>query len=264
MIQFCQVSETIRIRTFLGAIIGDMKFFIIPHLRKSPGKIVLHFGSNDAPHALPEEMFNAIKDLKSFIKKCAPESKIIISTPVLRVHKANANGINRRYIDLLNEPEVDCIFNDKIAESNVDQYGLHVNESKSVILAKNLISGIRNFWKKWDSQEKILVYNLNGRYTLINSSKPEYSSKYLKSDSNITDVSTHAEHHLRNFRIKYPNNVIIIHLNVNSIRNKFELLSFLIGGKVDILLINETKIGSIFPTFPLWVVILIYIVGSEW
>ena len=38
------------------------------------------------------------------------------------------------------------------------------------------------------------------------------------------------------------------HLNINSIRNKFELLSYLIGGKVDILLISETKIDSTFPT----------------
>ena len=90
-------------------------------------------------------MFNAIEDLKSFIQKYAPESKIIISTPVLRVDKANANDINRRYIDLLKEAKVDCIFNDNIAESNIDQYGLHINESGSVILAKNLISGIRNF-----------------------------------------------------------------------------------------------------------------------
>ena len=29
---------------------------------------------------------------------------------------------------------------------------------------------------------------------------------------------------LRTFRIKYPSNLIIGHLNINSIRNKFELL----------------------------------------
>ena len=62
------------------------------------------------------------------------------------------------------------------------------------------------------------------------------------------------EHHidaitdLRTFRIKYPSNVIIDHLNINSIRKKFELLSFLIGGKVGILLIIETKIDGTFPT----------------
>ena len=73
------------------------------------------------------------------------ESKIVISTPVLRVDKASANNTNKRYIDLLKEAKVDCIFSDNIAESNIDQYGLHINESGSVILAKNLISGIRNF-----------------------------------------------------------------------------------------------------------------------
>ena len=62
------------------------------------------------------------------------------------------------------------------------------------------------------------------------------------------------EHHrdtiidLRTFCIKYPSNVIIGHLNINSIRNKFELLSFLIDGKVDIFLISETKIDGTFPT----------------
>ena len=81
--------------------------------------------------------------------------------------------------------------------------------------------------------------------------------KSLKSDSNIMDVFTHVEHHrdtardLRTIRIKYPSN-IIGHLNINSITNKFEskfeLLSFLIGGIVDIILISETKIDGTFPT----------------
>ena len=137
--------KTIKVRTFPGATIGDIKFFVIPHLRKNPDKIVLHVGTNDAPHATPKEMFSAIIDLKSFIQKYASESKIMISTPVLRVDKANASDINKRYIELLKEAKLDCIFNDNIAESNIDQYGLHINESGSVILAKNLISGMRNF-----------------------------------------------------------------------------------------------------------------------
>ena len=64
---------------------------------------------------------------------------------MLRVDKASANDFNKRYIDLLKEAKVDCIFSDNIAESNIDQCGLHINESGFVILAKNLISGIRYF-----------------------------------------------------------------------------------------------------------------------
>ena len=36
------------------------------------------------------------------------------------------------------------------------------------------------------------------------------------------------------------------HLNINSIRNKFELLSSLIGGKMDNLMISETKLDATF------------------
>ena len=185
-------QKTIKIRIFLGVTLANMKFSIILHLRKSPHQIFLRVGTNDAPQATsdgtPQEMFNAIKDSKSFIQKYAPESNMIISTPVLRVDKANANDINKRYTDLLKEAKVDYIFNNNIAEFNIDQYGSHINESGSIILAKNLISGIRNFWTK-----RLTILTLND--STINSSKHGYSSKYLKSDSNITDIFTHEEHH---------------------------------------------------------------------
>ena len=38
------------------------------------------------------------------------------------------------------------------------------------------------------------------------------------------------------------------HLNTNFIRTKFELLSSLIGGKIDILKISETKLDATFPS----------------
>ena len=110
-----------------------MKFFIIVHLRKSPEKIALHAGTNDAPHAAPRDMFNAIKYLKPFIKKHATESKIIISTSVLRVDKTNANDINKSYMDLPKEAKLDSIFSDNTAEPNIDQQRLYLNEPGSVL-----------------------------------------------------------------------------------------------------------------------------------
>ena len=53
---------------------------------------------------------------------------------------------------------------------------------------------------------------------------------------------------LKNLRVKYFNKIIMGHLNINSIRNKSELLSSLIGGKIDILMISETKLHANFPT----------------
>ena len=53
---------------------------------------------------------------------------------------------------------------------------------------------------------------------------------------------------LRKLLIKNPNKIIIAHLNINSIRNKSEMLSLLFHGVIDILMICETKIDDSFPT----------------
>ena len=42
-------------------------------------------------------------------------------------------------------------------------------------------------------------------------------------------------------------NVIIAHLNINSLRNKFGSLVQLVGGNIDILVIGETKLDETFP-----------------
>ena len=47
-------------------------------------------------------------------------------------------------------------------------------------------------------------------------------------------------------RNKNPKRIIIAHLNINSIRNKFEMLKEVIGNKINILLISETKLDDTF------------------
>ena len=48
--------------------------------------------------------------------------------------------------------------------------------------------------------------------------------------------------------MKYPDKIIISHLNINSIRNKCDMLANIVMGKIDIILISESKIDSSFPT----------------
>lgn len=52
---------------------------------------------------------------------------------------------------------------------------------------------------------------------------------------------------LNSIRVKNPNRIIIAHLNINSLRNKFEDLKSLVKDKVDILCITETKLDKSFP-----------------
>ena len=66
------------------------------------------------------------------------------------------------------------------------------------------------------------------------------------SDHIITDKNTSNFCEINDLRNQYPFRVIIGHINLNYIRNKFEpLVSFI--NNLDILLISETKIDDTFP-----------------
>ena len=52
---------------------------------------------------------------------------------------------------------------------------------------------------------------------------------------------------LKYIRLGNLNKLVIAHLNINSIRNKFDFLVEKIKGNVDILMISETKLDDSFP-----------------
>ena len=52
---------------------------------------------------------------------------------------------------------------------------------------------------------------------------------------------------LKKIRINNVNRVFIGHININSIRNKFDMLSSMIKDNIDILMFSETKVDSSFP-----------------
>ena len=127
--------KSIKVRTFPGATINDMKFFAAPLLKKKPDKIIIHVGTNDASHFFPDEMFKNMKELRLLMQKMVPSAKVIISSPVIRVYK--------KVISLLNSTDWDCIHHKNIDELYLNEYGLNINRAGSIKLAKNLISGIQ-------------------------------------------------------------------------------------------------------------------------
>ena len=52
---------------------------------------------------------------------------------------------------------------------------------------------------------------------------------------------------IRGLRIKHPKNVFLGHLNINSLRNKFESVNELIKDTFDIFMLSESKLDSSFP-----------------
>ena len=57
-----------------------------------------------------------------------------------------------------------------------------------------------------------------------------------------------AEKGLKEIKIQSPDKLILGHLNINSVRNKSEALTYIIDNNIDLLLISETKLDDSFPT----------------
>ena len=62
---------------------------------------------------------------------------------------------------------------------------------------------------------------------------------------NYSNVSV--ESVLKFYRSKFPKKSIIGHININSIRNKFEILKSMLSEVLDVLMITETKLDNSFP-----------------
>ena len=53
---------------------------------------------------------------------------------------------------------------------------------------------------------------------------------------------------LKGIRKRNLNRIVVAHLNINSLKNKFDCLIEQVTGNINILMISETKLDSSFPT----------------
>ena len=79
----------------------------------------------------------------------------------------------------------------------------------------------------------------------LNSERESHAKETLESNLSHNDP-TSPDDQLHNLRLKNPNRLIFSHLNINSLRNKFDLLANIVKDKIDILMISETKFDSSF------------------
>ena len=77
-----------------------------------------------------------------------------------------------------------------------------------------------------------------------NLSTLELSSASITTESEVTNPSDI----LKKIKLSNVNRLVIGHININSLRNKFESLKILIKGNIDLLVITESKLDESFPT----------------
>ena len=77
---------------------------------------------------------------------------------------------------------------------------------------------------------------------------PDLNVENSETNSTVENGVNEFIEYLQNLRIETSGNLLIGHFNINSIRNKVDMLSYMIGNKIDILMISESKLDDTFPT----------------
>ena len=92
--------------------------------------------------------------------------------------------------------------------------------------------------------------SLNINSSTSNSGTFDYENKSAtpSSPNMFESVTSQPNNFLNNIRVSNANRLIIGQLNINSLRNKIDALKTIISGKLDILVITESKLDNTFPT----------------
>ena len=154
------------------------------------------------------------------MKKVSQNTKIVFSSIAIRKDRKNIDKkvaeVNSHLKNYCNQKNIEYIDNSNIKEDHLGVKKFHLNKKGNSVLAKNFLKYLRMYVK----------------YT---SELSEPSDEYVIFKS------------LRDIRIKNLNRIVFAHLNINSLRNKFDLLTDLIMGNADVSVISETKLDDSFP-----------------
>ena len=129
---------------------------------------------------------------------------------------------------------------------------MQLNNDGTYIFTSNLVDFLNDFissksiWLTEDDNATVGKDVFDSSVEVKHNNSIDYNNNVVSNEKMIEKDSDF----LRMLRVKNVNRIIIGNLNINSISNKFDQLKLFVQGKVDILIVTETKLDSIFPTFP--------------
>ena len=96
-------------------------------------------------------------------------------------------------------------------------------------------------------QQRFKNFMFTKNLSITDVTKNSITSKPLNNSKSLLSNQKNLGSNLHKVRIENPSRIIFGQININSIRNKFDLLMNIIKNEIDILMISETKIDSSFP-----------------
>ena len=180
--------------------------------------------------------FYKLLHLKTAALDSDENCKVILSQPMTRVDDGKAGFTISKLNDLLEEMDIPIVKNRNITVNHLGSKGLQLNPHGTARFAINLKASIRKLWTRYGNSVHTGYQNFNAK-------------NYLSANSNYTEVNddTSDLDILKDLRCKILNRILIGHLIINSLRNKFEILVSSIAVNLDILMISETKLDKSFP-----------------
>ena len=156
------------VKAFPGATVEDMSDYIMPSLRRKPEEVILimyksnnfmdviikhrfafviHVGTNNLKSSEPREIAEGIVNLGLKIQNHSPDCKITISSLISRSDQT-LNGkikdVNKIVNQFAKQNAWRTIPHSNIKNEHLNASGLHLNVQGTKLLAKNLISHLRN------------------------------------------------------------------------------------------------------------------------
>ena len=211
-----------------------------PLLRKLLDYITLHIGTNYAVSNTSREILDKILKLKTYIQKELPKCQITISTPVKRHNHRKASltisHLSKKFKDLSKS----IVDNPNIVAFYLNGGGFHLNDKGLERLAINLKLTICKLLHGLEPMN-----DEHDKERLDESTSIFITYEFSTLDEVVKEED--AKSSLCNLKLRNLNSLIFGQININSIKNKLELLFSLVSNNIDVLLISETKVDNTFP-----------------
>ena len=223
-------SHNVKVKNYPGAVSEDILYKIDDSLKVKADCLLVHVETNGLTNNM--NLLNSFKKMIKKLKNSSPNTNLVFSSVILRKDKKDILkkvGETKQWLkNYCKQKNIDFVDNSNIIEEHVGSKKLHLYKRRNSILAKIILKYLRDSY--WNDD----LLNCGMKYDECKSKLPSISVNSI-SVRNIRDV--------RKINLKC---IILGHLNINSIRNKFNKLVDQIKGNADITIISETKLDDSF------------------
>ena len=136
----------VQLKYFSGAKVADVSDKLGDFIQQKPDCIILHVGTNNAPNMSSNEIIDEILTVKHRIEKEVPETKVVISAPIVRIDNGKAALTIRNIIKHLQQLDIEIINNENINHKDLGRKGLHLSKYGKSKFAKNLKSKLNKLF----------------------------------------------------------------------------------------------------------------------